>query len=379
LTQGQFSKGISNRMMRHWHVPVIAQTLGNAPVSTLVNGDTSLVVPGCGTVVVNAGQSGYYRTLYTPQAFATLSADYAKLAPIDQLGLLDDTSALGLAGLEPASSVLDLIKATPDDANPVLWENIAGVLGGLNRYYRDGDAGQAAFRAFAIAKLEPVFKQVGWEAKPGEAAPVAILRDHLIGTLSDLDDPSVVKEAQRRYAAQATDPSAVPGPLRKTITSVVAYHADAATWDQLRQHAQSETTPLVKDTLYSLLASVEDEALAKRALDLALTPEPGATNSSNMISTVARRHPELAFDFAVAHRDQVNKLIDSTSRGEYYPRLAGASLDPAMIEKMRAFAQAYIAPTSRRGADTAVANIQYRLGVRKDRIPEIDAWLKKNG
>jgi aminopeptidase N len=379
LTQGQFSKGISNRMMRHWHVPVIAQTLGNAPVSTLVNGDTSLVVPGCGTVVVNAGQSGYYRTLYTPQAFATLSADYAKLAPIDQLGLLDDTSALGLAGLEPASSVLDLIKATPDDANPVLWENIAGVLGGLNRYYRDGDVGQAAFRAFAIAKLEPVFKQVGWEAKPGEAAPVAILRDHLIGTLSDLDDPSVVKEAQRRYAAQATDPSAVPGPLRKTITSVVAYHADAATWDQLRQHAQSETTPLVKDTLYSLLASVEDEALAKRALDLALTDEPGATNSSNMISTVARRHPELAFDFAVAHRDQMNKLIDSTSRSEYYPRLAGASLDPAMIEKMRAFAQAYIAPTSRRGADTAVANIQYRLGVRKDRIPEIDAWLKKNG
>jgi aminopeptidase N len=379
LTQGQFSKGASNRMMRHWHVPVIAQTLGNAPASTLVNGDTSLVVPGCGPVVVNAGQSGYYRTLYTPQAFAALSTNYAKLAPIDQLGLLDDTSALGLAGLEPASSVLDLIKATPDDANPVLWENIASELGGLNRYYRDGDPGQAAFRAFAIAKLEPVFKQVGWEAKVGEAAPVAILRSQLIGTLSDLDDQVVIKEAQRRFAAQATDPSAVPGPLRKTITAVVAYHADAATWDQLHQHAQSEKTPLVKDTLYSLLASAKDDALAKRALDLALTNEPGATNSSNMISTVARRHPELAFDFAVAHRDQINQLIDSTSRSEFYPRLVGASLDPAMIEKMRAFAQAYIAPTSRRGADTAVANIQYRLGVRKDRMPEIDAWLKKNG
>jgi aminopeptidase N len=98
-----------------------------------------------------------------------------------------------------------------------------------------------------------------------------------------------------------------------------------------------------------------------------------------MISTVARSHPELAFDFAVAHREQMNQLIDSTSRSEYFPRLVSASLDPATIGKMRAFAQAYIAPTSRRGADTAVANIQYRIGVRKDRMPEIDAWLKKNG
>jgi aminopeptidase N len=378
LTQGQFSKGAANRMMRHWHVPVIAQVLGGKPASTLVNGDTSLVVPGCGPVVVNAGQSGYYRTLYSPQAFAALSTNYAKLAPIDQLGLLDDTSALGLAGLEPASSVLDLIKATPTDANPVVWENIAGVLGGLDLYYRDGDPGQAAFRAFAISKLEPVFNQVGWEAKPDESAPVAILRDELIGTLGDLGDPNVIKEARRRFAAQATDPSAVPGPLRKTIIAVIAHNADATTWDQLHAKAQAEKTPLVKDTLYAVLASAKDEALAKRALDLALTSEPGATNSSNMISMVSRQHPELAFDFAVAHREQMNQLIDSTSRAEYYPRLASRSLDPATIDKLRAFAQAHIAPTSRRGSDTAIANIQYRIGVRKDRVPELDAWLKKN-
>ncbi|MBE1159708.1 M1 family metallopeptidase [Dyella acidiphila] len=379
LTQGQFSKGPANRMMRHWHVPVMAQALGGTVASTLVDGHASLVVQGCGPVVVNAGQAGYYRTLYTPEAFAALSANYAKLAPIDQLGLLDDSSAMGLAGMEPASSVMDLIKATPADANPVLWQDIANVLGGLDRYYRDGDAGQAAFRAFAIAKLEPVLNQIGWEAKAGEASTVAILRNNLIMSLGNLGDPIVIKEAQRRYAAQATDPSAMPAALRTTITAVVAYNADAATWDTLHKRAQTETTPLVKDNLYALLANVKDEALAKRALDLALTSEPGATNSSNMISMVARHHPELAFDFAVAHREQMNQLIDSTSRSQYYPRLIGGSLDAASIGKMRAFAQANIAPTSRRGSDTAIANIQYRMGVHKDRIPQIDAWLKKNG
>ena len=379
LTQGQFTKGYANKMMQHWHVPVSAQTVGGGSASVLVDGKASLVVPGCGPVVVNAGQTGYFRTLYSPQAFAALSADYGKLAPIDQLGLLDDTSALGLAGLQPASGVLDLIKATPVDADPVVWGNITQELDSLNRYYRDGDAGQAAFRAFAIAKLEPVFKQVGWEAKAGEPATVAILRERIIYTLSNLGDRNVIAEAQRRFAAQATDPSAVPVALRKVITAVVAYNADATAWEELHKRAQAEQTPLVKDTLYALLASAKDKDLAKRSLDLALTSEPGATNSANMVSTVAQQHPELAFDFAVAHREQMNQLIDATSRSEYYPRLIGSSLDSASIEKMHAFEQAYIAPTSRRVADSAVATMQYRIGVHKDRLPAIDTWLKNNG
>ena len=65
--------------------------------------------------------------------------------------------------------------------------------------------------------------------------------------------------------------------------------------------------------MYGLLSNSKDEALARRALALALTDEPGATNSSGMISNVSYEHPDLAFDFAVAHREQVDKLVDTTS------------------------------------------------------------------
>jgi hypothetical protein len=76
------------------------------------------------------------------------------------------------------------------------------------------------------------------------------------------------------------DPAAVPGPLRKTVLAVVAEHADAATWDGLRARAQAEKTPLLKSNLYTLLGVAEDKALAERALQLALTDEPGLTNSA---------------------------------------------------------------------------------------------------
>jgi aminopeptidase N len=147
----------------------------------------------------------------------------------------------------------------------------------------------------------------------------------------------VIAEARRRYAAQASDPGAMPAALRKTILAVVAHHADAATWNRLHAEAQAEKTPLVKDELYALLSSTQDETLAKRALELALTDEPGATNSAGMISMVSGLHPDLAFDFAVAHRAQVDGMVDTTSRSRYYPSLGYGSLDPAMVGKIKAY------------------------------------------
>ena len=114
----------------------------------------------------------------------------------------------------------------------------------------------------------------------------------------------------------------MPGSLRKVILGVVARHADAATWDKLHAAALAEKTPLVKENLYLLLASAEDAGLARRALDLALTAEPGATTSAGMIARVADEHPDLAFDFALAHMAAVDDKVDAPSRSRYYASLA---------------------------------------------------------
>ena len=381
LSQGEFSNDHPEKTPLSWHVPVIAQIVGAPALArTLVtDGKATLDVPGCGTLIVNAGQSGYYRTLYSPPEFIALKSGFAKLAPIDQLGLFDDSWALGMVGLQPASDFLDLVQATPADADPQVWGKVAGLLASLDDYYRGDSARQNAFRVFAIARLTPILDQVGWIAKPGEPDPVKNLREGLVGALGSLGDAKVIGEARRRYAAQSSDTEAMPAALRKVIFGIVARHADAATWEQLHAAARAEKTPLIKDSLYAYLSDTEDEALARRALDLAVTEEPGATNSAGMISSVAFLHPELALDFALAHREQVNAKVDSTSRSEYYPGLTSYSLDPATIGKIKAFAKAHIAAGSRRDADAAVSNIVYRIKLRNERLPAIDAWLKRNG
>jgi aminopeptidase N len=377
LTQSEFSKDQPDRTPLRWRVPVIVKPLSGAvPVRKLVTGGAAtLIVPGCGPVIVNAGQSGYYRTLYSPRQFAGIARDFASIAPIDQLGILSDSWSLGLAGQQATTDFFDLAKATPAGADPQIWRKIVAVFDSVNDYYNGEPERQARFRSFAIAQLAPVFARIGWTARPGELESVAILRNELIRTLSALGDPTVIAEARRRYAAQTSDPAAIPAPLRKTILAVVARHADAATWDRLHAAALAEKTPLIRDEFYSLLSAPENETLARRALELALTPEPGATNSPQMIAVAARLHPDLAFDFAIAHLAAVTEKLDSSSRTEYFPYLAERSTDPAMIDKVKAYAVANLVVGSRRSADTAAANVTYRIKVRTERLPAIDAWL----
>jgi aminopeptidase N len=380
LTQSEFSKDMPGKKPLLWRVPVTVQAIGGGEAKTLVaGGKGSVTVDGCGPVVVNAGQTGYFRTQYGPERFAGIVQNFAKLPAIDQLGVMSDAWSMGLAGYQPATDFLDLAKATPAEADPQVFSKIAGVYSGIDGLYEGMPAERAAFRKLAVAKLRPLLAKVGWSAQAGEADRIAILRGELIGTLGGLGDPDVVAEATRRFNADKTDPSAIPGALRKTILSVVARHADAATWDNIHAQALAEKTPLIRAQLFSLLASAEDETLAQKALELALTPEPGETMSSSMISRVAGSHPDMTFDWAVANKDKVNAKVDSTSRTRFIPGLGAGSSNPATAEKIKAWAAANLAEGSRKEGDKAAVSVLNRAKIREQRLPAITAWVAKNG
>jgi aminopeptidase N len=378
LTQSEFSKDQPNKTALSWQVPVVAQIAGTQVQGrTLVmNGKGSLQLPACGTVVVNAGQNGYYRTLYAPKVFAQVAANFSKIPAIDQAGILSDSWSMGVAGQQAITDYLDLAKATPLDASPHVWANISGAFMSVNRYFKDDPERQKVFNAFALKRLSPVMEKMGWTAKAGEPEYLSNFRANMIAVMSELGDPATLAEGNRRFKLMDSDPTAAPAEIRMLILGIVAHNADAATWDALRARAQAEKSSVVKDSLYAMLASTKDKALAQRALDLALTEEPGLTTSASMIRTVAGGHPDMAYDFAIAHMEQVNQRVDATSRTRYFPGLGGGSSDKAMIDKLNAYAKNLDA-SSRREVETAIVNINYRLKVKAELVPALAAWLDK--
>jgi len=381
VTQGHYAIDPDSTAARVWRVPVTAAVLGSTPAKAVVSGERPALIAlaGCGPLVLNAGQTAYFRSRYSADGLAAITARYSALMPDDQLGVLNDTGSLARVGDEPMSAFLDLAaRFTTMTADPVVVQAVANWLGGFDDLY-EGLPTRTAFRAWARSVLHPTFARVGWDKAPGESDNTAVLRASLIDALGNFDDPAVVAEARRRFAGFLANPSSLDAATRRSVLGVVAQHADAPTWEALHTLAKAARTGLERQELYDLLGAAEDKALAARTLDLALSGEPPATTAPEMIRAVSFLHPAMAFDFAVAHWDQVSRLLEPTTQARFVPELVGQASDLALIGRLDGFAAEHIPPTARQDLIKAEATIRYLAKVRSERLPQVDRWLRANG
>ncbi|MBA3668153.1 MAG: ERAP1-like C-terminal domain-containing protein, partial [Sphingomonas sp.] len=380
IMQGQFSndrKAQAAATPTAWHVPVRASIGGKAPVTMITQSRSGQIeVPGCGVLLLNPGQTGYYRTLYSaPQADA-LRAAFPRLGPVDQYGTLTDAMALSEAGYQPMARGLDLLAAIPANGHGKLVSHGIGAWAQLYGQF-DGDAAtQAVIKAQILHRFGPRLDQLGFAPRAGEPPLDSLLRQTLITQLGRIGDPRVVNEGQRLFAAWQRNRNAIPGALQETWLGVIAQNATPATWDALHKVASQTRGSVERTALYQLLGRAQDEALARRALDLALTKEPGATVSAGIIRAAADRHPAMALDFFLSHLAQVNGLVDISGRSRFLARLVGDANDPAFVAKLNGYANANLAADDRRPVAQAVAKIQWR-GANLPRIrAEATQWLK---
>ncbi len=375
LTQSEFSRDRKDEVAanpQHWRVPLLIETgPGENPVRRVLDGNASVDLPGCGAVVVNGGQLGYFRTLYSPAMIAQLTQALPTLAPIDQIGLVRDNFALAEAGYQTAAPALALLAAVPGDANPIVAQ------GAVNRwaavYELAGGADRTRVAALARAAWLPRLQRLGFDSMPGESLVDTSLRGDLLTVLGNMGDPTVVDEARRRFALLESDPTALDGPLKTTWLTIAARNAAPAEWDRLRDLATNAPTQVERQAYYRLLGASADKALAQRALDFALTGQAG-TASAAIIKAVAGENADLAYDFSIANRAQVESLLDSGGREGFIAELAATSRDPAMIAKLERFAAA-LAPDRRRPVEQTLAALRQRLESQPRMAGEINQWL----
>ncbi|WP_372786421.1 M1 family metallopeptidase [Phenylobacterium sp.] len=374
LTQGRYGADELSGKPRTWRTPVTVMGLGEPWRPVVSNkAPASRAAAAGSTPLLNAGQTGYFRSRYSGELAQRIAAAFPLLQPEDQLGLIYDSLALGQTGDAPMGDFMAIARSAQAASDTVVLKALAQQLSAVDDLY-ERQPGQAAFRAFARARLEPALARLGWDAKPGEPDNDAVLRTTLLGVLGQMDDPAVIAEAKRRFAAFLANPASLSGTTRQTVLSLVADHADAAIWDQLHALAQKAIDPTDKTRLYRDLAVSHDPALADRALALSISKEPQATDAPELITGVAQNFPDKAYDFSMAHRAEVEAMVEPTSRTTFFAGLGGASRDTAMPAKLTAFA-ATVPPSARGEVSKALASIAYRLEVIGKRLPEVDRWL----
>jgi aminopeptidase N len=264
----------------------------------------------------------------------------------------------------------------PANGNAKLVQSAVRHWSGLYDDLKSDPTAQAAIAGRVIKTYGPRLQQLGFAPKAGEPAVDALLRSTLIGILGEFKDPNVLAEANRLFAAWQSNPGAIPGSLKQTWLGVSARNADEAIWNVLHAKARAATGSVERTSLYELLGSTTNEALARRALDLALTDEPGNTTSAGIITQVAGEHPRMAVDFALSHLAQVNQLVDISGRSRFMQRLSAGSNDASLIPVLEGYANANLAASDRKPIDQAIERIRFESG----RLPrvrtEVGAWLQ---
>jgi aminopeptidase N len=379
LTQSQYSSDrrseVAGSPLR-WHVPVRASAGGDVTKVVTDGPTTQLRVPGCGPLLINAGQTGYFRTIYAGAQLKALQGAFRGLGPVDQYGVLNDQMALAETGYQPMAAGLDFVGQIPANGNAKLVQAAVGTWSELYDDFDNDRATQAAIAARVSRTYGPRMRELGFVPRQGEPATDTLLRGTLISTLGKMRDPAVLAEANRLFAAWQTDPNAIPGPLKQTWLGVVARNADAATWNALHAKAEATTGAVERTSLYQLLGSARDEALGRRALDLSLTKEPGSTVSAGIITSVANRHSRQAVDFVLSHLSQVNGLIDLSGRSRFMQRLVSGSNDASLIATLESYAKTNLAATDRKPIEQAIDRLRFRSSTLPRIRSEVAAWLQ---
>jgi aminopeptidase N len=379
ITQSQFSvdqRAEAAANPRRWHVPVRASA-GGATTQIVTAGPTAqIAVPGCGALLLNPGQAGYYRTLYTPAQLQALQGAFGRLAAVDQYGVMNDQLALSTAGYQPMAASLDFLGEVPAAGNAKLVEAAVEEWSALYDDFDKDAVAQAAIASRVSHLYGPRLQQLGFLPRAGEPATDTLLRESLIGTLGKMGDAAVVAEANRLFAAWQNNPNAIPGSLKQTWLRVIARNADQSSWEILHAKAKAASGSVERTSLYQLLGATRDEALARRALELALTDEPGKTTSAGIITAVAGAHPRLAVDFVLGHLAEVNQLIDISGRSRFMQRLVRSSSDASLIPTLESYAIANLAATDRKPIEQAVDRLRFESSSLPRIRAEVKAWLQ---
>jgi len=370
LTQARFASDpstIANLPPQHWRLPLAIGPIGGPVPYLLLQGTAE--VTQTPPVLVNAGRSAYARILYGADTLAELTARLDKLSAADQIGLLFDARELGFAGYAPASNLLELAVRLPAQANPVVWQRAIIILRSLDTRYSESPQ-RAAFRRFALRLLAPLAAQLGPVAAAGESANMTILRSELREERGRFGDAAVIA-----HARQLLDAGGGTAGEQRSALDIVAAEADAATFDALVARAAKSTDPLEKGHVFEALAGVQDPALARRMLGIALSDQVPAGMATSLLYTVAQSHPDLTWELIAPRLGEATLPLSQLERWYLAAFIAGGSADMRRIADLEAYEARNVPPEARKPFLAAVAHIRDNQRIAAQVLPEIDAWI----
>lgn len=229
-----------------------------------------------------------------------------------------------------------------------------------------GAPAQVALRGYARGKLGPMLALLGWNVTPSDS-PVALgLRNELVDALGRFGDAATLARSMELFVAERNGGAALDPSLRPAVMANVARRADAAVYAELVNRLTTATR--VEDGwLYaSALAHVEDPALAKAFLALALgntVPTQIVSWLPGMVSDNAT-HAAMAYAFVLDNFAALSAKNTEQTRPFLLPGAASGFNESARAVALVADQKRLLGDAGEKAAKETAAAIELKSRIR---------------
>ncbi len=362
-----------------WPVPV--SFAGTNMTTQLVSSAEERLTsgPNGGWFKPNPGQTGFYRTLYTPAMLAALkpALQSGELDARDRVGIVQDIVATTEAGLTSSQVLLELVATLRNETNYAVWSALADGLGGLLAI-TDDETLRRQLEQFGAWFVQPNLERLGWEPATDESAFDTLLRPLVLRLAARFELPAVLKEAKHRFTAFAAGKGGNPD-LYTAIFYAVARTGDATQFNQLLELYRNESIPQLKLNLLSALCNFRQPELVDRVLKLSLSKEVREQNLIYVVAGVGsnREGREAGWQFV---QDNWTFFLERFGDGghmlDYFVKLgAGGFVSAAKAGEVQSFFAAHPHPAITRAVAQTAESILLKADWDSRDHEAIGHWL----
>ncbi|MFM5925315.1 MAG: M1 family metallopeptidase [Novosphingobium sp.] len=310
VTQSRFARLGTQPAATRWGIPLcVRMTQGKQQCQLLDRQTGTVAIRGKGTIVPNAGGTGYYRFELPTREWDALIAQADRLPGGEALALDDSLYASFLAG---RAAPAQLVAAAQNLArNKDSYASQAGI-GSLDWFYNAGmlnKAGEDGYRRLVREIFAPQVKAMGFNPRAGTYAKDAPERSQAriaaVGRMAvTAQDPALRKQlgdAARAYLAG--DAAALDPSWFDSAFDVLVDEGGLPVARQLANAALASQDPLFRPAALGALGSSGKEEIARWALDEFADPRLRNNERLGIVSSVIRSRGtrDLGFVWLKAH------------------------------------------------------------------------------
>jgi puromycin-sensitive aminopeptidase len=361
-----------------WPIPLLpSEDIG---ITTLDTADATLKATPPDTLLLNHDRTSFFRTVYDAKHIAKLAAAIrdGKIDMLDRMGLLSDGFEAAKAGYGSTVDILELLPAYGKEDSPMVWDVIAGGIGSIRLVMNDDqirDGLKPMVRQLAADQL----KRLGWDARDTDTHFDRLLRPTILGLASFGEEPSVLAEARKRFAAMATPEDLHPD-LRGVVYGTMARNGGKAEFDKLLKLYGASTNSEERVTLAGALTAFEQPELIDRALAMIKSDMVRLQDVSYWIAySFGNRHArQTTWKWLQDNWDWLTENIGTDLSFFRMPIYAGRCFsDESFLPDFKKFFESHMSTAFERPVKQAVETIEWQAAWKKRDLDAIRKHLKR--